>query len=265
MKAITCAVAALLAAGLFLLAGCSDDNPAGGEGVGQIRMYLVDAPDDIDAVLIQVEEVEVHQAGADENSGWSVINETDTTYNLLDLTNGAMAVLGDTTLAAGHYTQIRLILGADNKVVVDGDTFDLNIPSSMTSGLKLTHQFTIEANTLYELILDFDAEESIHLTGAGQYTMNPTIRVEPVTSVGAISGTVAPAEAQAEITAVMGADTLHAFADTSSGYFKLIPVPAGAWEVTVTPTQGAYLDTTIAGVQVVAQDTTELGTITLGL
>ena len=140
-------------------------------------MVLVDGPTTgIDAVNIAVREVSVHQAGADTVSGWTVIDNTTRTFNLLTLTNGASAILGEKQLNPGHYTQIRLKLGTGSAVVVEGQYYPLDVPSGAQTGLKLTHEFDIAANTLYELMVDFDAARSIHATGK-TYKLNPVLRL----------------------------------------------------------------------------------------
>ncbi|MBW2142718.1 MAG: DUF4382 domain-containing protein, partial [Deltaproteobacteria bacterium] len=116
------------------------------------------------------------------------------------LQNGITESLGLTELPAGHYTQIRLKLGdtvedglADPppypNCVYTGTAYEiLTIPSGFQSGLKLIHPFDIQGGFTYELLLDFDASESIHQTGAGDYIMRPTIRVIEIDLTGSVSG-----------------------------------------------------------------------------
>jgi len=245
--------------------GCSDSDSTspGTTGTGEIRMVLVDSPSEYNAVNIVVTRVEVHAANSDSNSGWWVVNDNTATYDLLTLTNGANAVLGDTLLPAGHYTQIRLYIGVGSNVVVDGITYPLTIPSGQQSGLKLNHQFEIVPNTLYELTLDFDAESSIHQTGNGEYMLNPVIRVIANVVSGTISGIIDPASARPFIWTVAGLDTISSYADTLSGYFMLMALPEGTFPVHIEPADPAYQDTTISAVQVIAEQNTDLGTIVL--
>ena len=106
-------------------------------------MTIVDSPADFEHVNIAVARVEVHKAGSDSTSGWAVVNNNAATYDLLTLRNGASAILGDNSLAAGHYTQIRLILGSGCTVVSNGTSFNMNVGSGMQSGIKLNHEFDI--------------------------------------------------------------------------------------------------------------------------
>lgn len=230
---------------------------------GSINMFLVDRPTGFDAVNIVVTEVSVHPATADTVSGWTVIDSTTRTFDLLKLTNGASAILGNKKLDVGRYTQIRLKIGSGSNVVVNGQSRPLSIPSGAQTGLKLNHQFDIAANTLYELTLDFDASRSIRITGTNQYSLVPVIRVVANVTSGTISGTVSPASAKALVSTVAGTDTVSTAADTTSGAFKLMALPAGTYSVKISPSVTTYRDTTIVGVQVVAQQDKNLGTITL--
>jgi hypothetical protein len=249
--------------GTWGLLGCGEDKNLIQSGMGEIRMLLVDGPTTgVEAVNRVVTEVSVHQAGLDTVSGWTVIDNTTRSFDLMTLTNGASAVLGDKELSPGHYTQIRLKLGAGSTVVVKGESHPLEVPSGAQTGLKLTHEFDIAANTLYELMVDFDAARSIHATGQ-TYKMAPTLRIVAKVNSGTLSGTVSPVDARALVTAVVGTDTVSTAADTANGAFKLMALPAGTYTVQIAPSTAAYQDTTLAGVVVVVQQNTPVGTIVL--
>lgn len=179
--------AIVAAAGIF---GCSElSNPTGplSGGQGEMKMYLIDAPAAFDSVIIVVDSVEVHmeseaddsigEDSTNDDGGWKTVNTTPATYDLLTLQNGVAAVLGDTLLPAGHYTQIRLMIGKGSYVVADGMRHDLTIPSGFETGIKLINEFTIQTNQVYRLTLDFDAAHSIIVTGNGKYMLKPTIRI----------------------------------------------------------------------------------------
>ena len=208
---------------IIIWTSCSDQstNVDPVEQNGRLKMYLVDSPSTLDSVIICVTRVEVHKSGSDSTSGWFVINDSTRYFDLLLLTNGASSVLGDTTLTAGKYTQIRLIIGTGSYVIDQGVKHNLEIPSGSQTGLKLTHQFTIEGGKLYELILDFNVDKSIIITGNGKYKLKPTIRVMPMVISGSISGQVLPLDAQPTVWTVYGTDTITTYTDLQ-GFFKLI-------------------------------------------
>jgi Domain of unknown function (DUF4382) len=249
----------------LIITRCSDQttNVPTDEQSGSIKMYLVDSPSSMDSVIICVTRVEVHKSGSDSTSGWFVINDSTRYFDLLQLTNGASAVLGDTSLSPGQYTQIRLMIGTGSYVIDQGVKHDLEIPSGSQSGLKLNHQFTIESGKLYELLLDFNVDKSIVITGNGTYKLKPTIRVMPIIISGSISGHILPLEAQPTIWTVYGTDTITTFTDLQ-GFFKLMALPAGLYDVNIIPSDTlVYRDTTITDVQVIVNQDTDIGTVTL--
>jgi len=249
----------------FVLIGCSDQttNVDPVDPNGRLKMYLIDSPATLDSVIICVTRVEVHKAGNDSTSGWFVINDSTRYFDLLQLTNGASVLLGDTSLPAGQYTQIRLFIDDGSYVIDQGIKYDLEVPSGSQSGLKLIHQFTIESNKLYELLLDFNVEKSIVITGNGQYKLKPTIKVTPVVISGSISGQVLPLDAQPTIWTVYGIDTITTYTDLQ-GHFKLMGLLQGLYDINIIPLDTmVYRDTVITGVQVIANQETDIGTVTL--
>jgi hypothetical protein len=251
------------AAVLFVFSCSVSTSPETGQG--QVKITMVDAPAGYDEVNIVVVRVEVHKADAGANSGWFVINNNSATYDLLLLRNGASVVLGDHPLDAGRYTQIRLIIGTGSNVVVDGVTYPLEIPSGEQTGVKLNHSFVIEDGLLYELLLDFDAERSIVVTGNGQYKLKPVIRVTPVVISGSISGKINPLNATGFVYAISGTDTALTVAEPITGSFMLMALLEKNYRVEIFSADPAYNDTTITDVIVVAQQNTNLGTINLSI
>jgi hypothetical protein len=245
---------------LFL--GCSDDSTGPATGNGTLKMYLVDSPSSFDSVIIFVSRVEVHRAGSDDNSGWFVINNTLRSFDLLQLRNGASVVLGDSILASGDYTQIRLILTDGNYVIDNGIKHDLTIPSGSQTGIKLNHGFNIEPNTLYELMLDFNVDKSIHITGNGQYMLKPVIRCMSMITSGTISGQVLPLDAQAIVFTTVGLDTVTTYPDVQ-GFFKLMALPQRTYNVEIATVNPAYKDTVITGVNVLANQNNNIGLVEL--
>ena len=252
----------LIAMFSVLFVSCSDDATSPAAGNGSIKMYLVDSPASFDSVIIFVERVEVHRDGIDSTNGWFVINNNLRSFDLLQLVNGASAVLGDSVLAAGTYSQIRLILANGNYVIDNGVKHDLTVPSGTQTGIKLNHAFTILPNTLYELLLDFNVDKSIHITGNNKYMLKPVIRCVPIVTSGIIAGQVLPLDAQAKVFTTVGTDTVTTYPDTL-GFFKLMGLPQGLYSVEINPQNPAYTDTVISNVSVLQNQVTDLGLIQL--
>lgn len=101
-------------------------------------------------------------------SGWVDVPLKDgpKTYNLLELSNDATAILGDVTLPEGMYQQLRLSIDSSTVTTIEGE-FDVEIPGRSKSGLKINlNNARIEKDKKYAILLDFDAIKSIHKRSA---------------------------------------------------------------------------------------------------
>jgi len=211
------------------LMSCSDDDAATENETARMSIKLTDAPGDYDAVFVDVENVVVKYNGQEDETFFANINAG--VYDLLELTGGVSVLLVDDEIPAGDISQIRLILGDDNTIVVDGETFSLETPSAQQSGLKIQVNETLEGGIFYEFILDFDVDKSILQTGNGQYKLKPVIRASTVAESGAIVGNVLPLGVQTMVTASDGINEISTFTDVSGAYV-LSGVPEGTYTVT---------------------------------
>ena len=88
----------------------------------------------------------------------------------------------DTLLAVGTVPtnvlhEIRFVLGSNNSIVVNGINYPLTIPSGSESGLKIKVHKQLNG-TLDSLLIDFDANLSIHQTGQGNYMLKPVLKIK---------------------------------------------------------------------------------------
>lgn len=169
MKAFNILVAGIIAGMLVVSAGCKKS-----EGESRMTVKMVDAPGDFQQVNVEVLQVQVHHAGA----GWIDLPTNAGVYDLLTLQNDVSATLVDVgTLPSGHLNQFRLILGSNNYVMVDSLIYPLSTPSAQQSGLKMNLNFDFAPNELYQLLIDFDAQNSIVTQGNGGYSLKPVLKV----------------------------------------------------------------------------------------
>ena len=234
----------------FLFSACSDDSKN-----ARIEVRLTDAPGDYDAVNIDIQEVEVNS-----NGGWHSLDIIPGVYNLLDFTNGLDTLMGTIDVPEGELSQIRLILGDDNTIQVDGEVFDLSTPSAQQSGLKLNVHTELQGGLTYRFLLDFDAARSIVLTGNGTYQLKPVIRVITEATSGGIKGSVSIPESTPAVYAIIDLDTLgSSFAD-STGAFFIQGLPAGSYRVSFSPAAG-YTIGDKTSVPVTLGNITDLGVV----
>lgn len=247
----------------ILITGCDTGSKSGS---GTMTVEMADAPiDSADAVNVFIERVEVNRVG--DSNGWTVLNEPQQTYDLLELTNGATTVIGSAELEAGRYPQIRLVLSqSGHSVEVDGTVYDMFVPSGTQTGIKLNINAQIEEDIEYVLLLDFDASRSVVKAGQNQqnsYILKPVIKATEKAITGNIEGTVDPAAAEPVVYAIANSDTLASTVADTTGYFKLIGLQEGTYSVSIDPRNEAYASKDTTGVEVFVGETNALGTIQL--
>lgn len=252
----------------IIFIGCTDSSTTTPtQENSKISVKLMDDPGDYDNVFVEIIDVKVkiNDESEDEN-GWQSLEAINTgVYDLLELTGGINVLLvDDYEIPSGMLNQIRLILGEENTIVIDGETFPLRTPSAQQSGLKIKVNETLQAGYNYTFLLDFDVDESIVIAGnSGNINLKPVIRATVEADSGAISGSITPSEIQTEISATDGNDTISAFTDEDGG-FVLVGLAEGTYTVTITPDAASGLTSqTIENVVVNVGETTDLGIIAL--
>jgi len=256
-KPLAWLMASLLVA---LAAGCGGNGSI--SAPGSISVSLTDAPAcGFDKVYVTVNKVRIHQSSTapDNGSGW-----TDITLNparkidLLSLNNGELDNLGEAPLAAGHYTQLRLVLdpntsgGLANSVIPTGGVeTSLDTPSAVKSGIKLINEFDVASGQRVDLMLDFNACKSIVKRGNGTYALKPVIKVIPF-ELNGIRGFVDPAllGSNVMVTAQQNGNVIQSTAPKITGEFFLTRLVPGNYDVTLTA--DGYATSVIATVPVLA-------------
>jgi hypothetical protein len=186
VAAVAISVAVLAVLGVVYWAPGTPEQPL---GTGTLRLYLSDAPldaENVTGVYITINEIQYHRDGQ-----WTTCEEFEgpQTYNLLELTAGNSALLGELTLPAGNYTQIRFMLDIPEKgphktnpgcyiEFADNSTEPLFAPSGAQTGYKAKGQFEVTANGTVKVTADFDVHDpkAIHVAGS-RYILNPTIKL----------------------------------------------------------------------------------------
>ncbi len=268
-KKLTSFLLAAIAVTMFNSCSENDDQ---NENSARLVVHMTDAPGDYDHVYVDVQDVMIKaDASTSDDEGWvSIGNVQKGEYDLLSLTNGVTQLLADSEVPVGNLGQIRLVLGPDNSVVLDGETerTPLSTPSAQQSGLKMNVNQQMEAGELYEYLLDFDVDQSIVQTGSGGYILKPVIRLSTVEGTGTIEGDVHPFavggdDFQIKVTATNANHTISTYTGANGG-FVLQGVPAGTYRITITPeASSGYAELIESNVQVTSGATVDLGTLDL--
>ena len=224
---------------LLGLLACGGSSSSGG-GSGSMNVHLVDGPiSGYQNIFLNIQKVEINGP-----NGWVTLSTPNQTYDLLSLTNGLSATLANgATLPAGHYEQMRLVLGSGNTVVLsDGSSHPLTTPSGMQSGLKLIVSFDVQAGTTSDVFIDFDAAHSIQVNHTGtsdKYILRPTIRAFAKSATGSVSGKLVDGSNNALAGAEVYAETLDASGSPTivrSG----VTASDGTYLLDLLPTGGTY-------------------------
>ncbi|MDA3880159.1 MAG: DUF4382 domain-containing protein [Prolixibacteraceae bacterium] len=237
---------------VLLLSSCNKDDES-----SHLTVLMTDAPGNYNAVMIDLQGVEVT------GNAESIVQLNTNTgiYNLLDFSNGIDTLLATGDLNAGNVSQIRLILGANNTVMVDGIVYPLSTPSAMQSGLKLQVHQTFQPGVSYSILLDFDANQSIVLTGNNEYKLKPVIRVIDEAISGSIRGSITPIGTKVTVT-VQSNEIGYSSMCNENGAFMIRGLPSGVYELTITPDL-PLLPVTIESITVAVGESNNLGIIAL--
>ena len=184
MRGVIVAASVLLAT---LTTACGQDN-ATAPSTG-LSVLLTDTPySDAKALFVTFSTVSAHQTGRDFMPLSFAGGASTRTCDLKKLV-GAQDVLGTGALPAGHYTELRVTVSsatiyfdnassgppcADTIASPLGRGAKVTIPSGE---VKLNREFDVKASALTTITLDFDGDQSIHMTGEGRYMMDPVIGV----------------------------------------------------------------------------------------
>lgn len=213
----------------IVLNSCSSDAKDSGMYVYKVRM--TDAPGPYEEVNIDLQAIEI--IGSEGQT--LTLNTTAGIYNLLDLSNGISTAIASSALVDVKASQIRLLLGTNNTIKLNGVSYPLATPSADQSGLKINVGQTLLENVDNTILIDFDANTSVVETGAGTYKLKPVLRTIEASVGGTIKGTVTPIGSKAVVSATSSSNVLYTSNVNELGQFQISGLPVGTYSVTVTP------------------------------
>jgi hypothetical protein len=243
-----------------IFASCKKESgSSASSGTTPFDLRMTDAPTNLyNAVNIDIQGVEVKTS----NGATIMLNVNPGVYNLLNFSNGVDTLIAKGDIITSTVSQIRLILGNNNSVDVNGSIYPLVTPSAQESGLKLNVHAELVAGVTYIMLIDFDANKSILQEGNGTYSLKPVIRVISQAQNGSIHGIIMPLAANpALILAVQGSDTVSTYTN-AAGNFLLQGMAAGTYSITIIP-KTPFNSQVITNVTVTVGVEAEMNTITV--
>ena len=144
---------------------------------GTVEVRVTDAPPEgVSAIVLTINELEAHAAGSTDDEGWLTLIEDERTFDLVKV-QGLEEVLGTAELLTGEYTQVRMtVLSA--LVTLDDGTGEAEREATVPSGrLRVVGRFIVEEDAPTILVLDFDAEKSVVVTGRGRVQVRPVVKL----------------------------------------------------------------------------------------
>ncbi len=164
--AVALAVLAILAGGAYLFYA-----PA------HVTLSITDPPpqpydSSITAIEVTFTRIEIHAAGAGNESGWHTLMSGGT-VNLLNVLN-ASQVLGSSTVPAGKYSEIRFFI---NKTIItiNGVNVPYTVPSANQTGFKVAITgggFQVMGGLSATVLLDL-AFKNNEILNNPQHTLTP--------------------------------------------------------------------------------------------
>ena len=256
---------ALLTSALLVLTACGTQP----SGTSTVAVQMTDAPaTDADHLYVDFGRIELMPADGGED-GVQTVAEEGGQIDVLTLTNGTVADLGEIDVPAGTYSQVRIIV-EDARVEFGAETFAVKVPSGAQTGLKVNIDppLVAAAGTTNLVTLDFDASRAVIETppGSGNYLLKPT-GIRAVSEAGLLIGSVVAAAdgtpiegAEVVVTDANGEPVTSALTD-ADGTFRIVTLPTGVYDLEVSAE--GYVPHPENDVSITAGAVTDLGVLEL--
>lgn len=233
-------------------------------GKSELQVMLTDDPSQIfDSIFIDIKRVEVKVKDSSGAERWDTLTIRAGVYNILRFRNGLDTLLATGYIPNGEIKKIRLTLGTNNYVMLNGVTIPLNLSSSdAIITLDVNGKVDRIGTRRFKIWLDFDGHASIRIKSNGRLELKLKLSHFCNGNSGEIEGEIKPGGAlPAVVMAIAGTDTLTAIPDRD-GEFKIRGIKTNTATLIITPSNG-YKDSVITNIPIRMGDDTDLGKIVL--
>lgn len=196
------------AAALAVILSVAACDAATGLRSGTVSLYLTDAPGDVQAAVVTIEEI--YLTGGGDSTERVLLRDSAFTTDLLTLVDSTHPLLENAEIPADSYGQLRFVISGaylqvegatagSSEIYASSPSYaalpagavvtgSLQMPSLAQSGLKVNlpgDALVVAADGSVSLVVDFDVAQSFGRLagGSGQWVMSPvlTATVPPAT------------------------------------------------------------------------------------
>ncbi|MFN8012239.1 MAG: DUF4382 domain-containing protein [Holophagaceae bacterium] len=179
---------------LGLILSCGGGGGTGapaGAAPGRADLRLAGgASRDYPQMVLDVQRVEVAQGDGD----WRLVAEPRAAVDLVALAGSSTTLAQGVALPPGRYTRLRLVLGSENRVVLDDQSIHpLGLAPGLGGGAVIPLDLTVLPGGTRTLVLAIDPSRSVHLRVDGTqsaYLLAPAAAALDLESTAALSGVV---------------------------------------------------------------------------
>jgi hypothetical protein len=259
----------LLAATTFIMVSCKKELSAGAginsvpPGQNALKIMLTDDPSQVfDSIFIDIRKVEVRVIDSTGAEHWDSLTIRTGVYNILNFRNGLDTLLASGFVPNGRVDKIRVTLGTNNYVMLNGVTTPLVIPAGQNIiTVSIDDDVDHDDSNHLRTWLDFDGQGSIQLHN-GKLELKLHLGHFSNHNSGELEGKIKPSAAfPVVVKAVSGTDTLTAIPERE-GEFKIRGIRTSTATLIITPSNG-YKDSVINNIQIRQGNDTDLGNIVL--
>lgn len=187
------------AAALALVLTVAACDSATGPRTGMVSLYLTDAPGDVQAAVVTIEEI--YLTGGGDSTDRVVLRDIPFTTDLLTLVDSTHLLIDEAEIPADTYGQLRFVISGaylqvegeagESLIYASSPTYaglpagavvtgSLQMPSLAQSGLKVNlpgDALVVAADGSVSLVVDFDVAQSFGKRAgtSGQWVMSPVI------------------------------------------------------------------------------------------
>ena len=218
-------------AAVVLVSACSSTEPPSS---ARLVVRLADGPgNQVESAIVWISGVYL-VPGTDPAGGHLVVASFAPAqdYELTDLQNGVTALVGETTIPEGDYSQLRMVVDSARVTLKAPLTFSdgsssvvLKTPSAQQTGIKVNFDAPVRvAPGVTVLVVDFDVGRNFVFNGPATaphgMLFKPVLHATTMDIASTIGGTLGPDAARAAATVYaiipVGADPLATDSDTVS-------------------------------------------------